>query len=242
MRDHGVSRLLVRAREHLARPTAWIDADGEAYVLRLGGDRRARAVLRLDEADFRQLIVAPGLAVRPGGGWRARSAVSAPSSPQAGRPGVIEGRRTVMEPDGRIESRLANIGESPIAWLARRKDQSGRPWLDPVEVAAGERLRAEAEAALCGPSVTMRWDALPRSGAGTSARVEPTDRALSAARRVEAALAAVGPRLRPMLDHICVRGTALQLAETELGLRRRQGKTVLKHALQALAEHYGLRT
>ena len=59
-------------------------------------------------------------------------------------------------------------------------------------------------------------------------------------RRVEAALAAVGPRLRPMLNRICIHGDSLQLAETGLGLRRRQGKTVLKQALQALADHYGI--
>ena len=43
-----------------------------------------------------------------------------------------------------------------------------------------------------------------------------------------------------MLNRICIHGDSLQLAETGLGLRRRQGKTVLKHALQALAEHYGI--
>ena len=86
----------------------------------------------------------------------------------------------------------------------------------------------------------MRWDALPTSGSGTAARMEPTDRALSAARRVEQALTAVGPRLRPILTRICIYGDSLQLAETGLGLRRRQGKTVLKQALQALADHYGI--
>jgi hypothetical protein len=86
----------------------------------------------------------------------------------------------------------------------------------------------------------MRWDALPRAGAGSAARIEPGDRALSAGRRVEEALTAVGPRLRPMLTRICVHGDSLKLAETGLGLRRRQGKTLLKQALQALADHYGI--
>ena len=53
------------------------------------------------------------------------------------------------------------------------------------------------------------------------------------------ALEAAGPRLAPMLEAVCIRSSALQAAEGQLGLRRRQGKTVLKHALQALAEHYG---
>ena len=123
----------------------------------------------------------------------------------------------------------------------QRKDQSGRPWLTPAEVAAGERLRAEAEIAAAGPSLTMRWDALPRSGSGGgAARVEPGDRALSASARVKAALDACGPRLRAMVEQVCIHGTSLQLAEQALCLRRRQGKTLLKQGLQALAEHYGL--
>lgn len=48
------------------------------------------------------------------------------------------------------------------------------------------------------------------------------------------------PQTRIMLEQVCIRGTSLQLAEQELSLRRRQGKTVLKQGLQALALHYGL--
>lgn len=239
-----MSRALERARSLLDRPGAWLDQSGAAYPLRLGGDRRGRVVLTLDEAAFRALVERPGLRRREGGGWlpRPRPATNTSLSPNPppGRPGVIEGERAVMEADGCLTTRRANLGESPVAWLARRKDASGRPWLSPAEVAAGERLRAEAEIALSGPSLTMRWDALPRAGGGSSARVEPTDRALSASARVEAALTACGPRLRAMVERVCIHGTSLQLAEEALCLRRRQGKTVLKQGLKALAEHYGI--
>lgn len=240
-----MSRMLERARSLLDRPGAWLDQSGGAYPLRLGGDRRGRVVLTLDEAAFRALIERPGLRRRDGGGWLARPAparhTALSPAPPPGRPGLIEGERPVMEADGRLATRRANLGESPVAWLARRKDASGRPWLSPAEVAAGERLRREAETALSGPSLTMRWDALPRTGSGgASARVEPGDRALSAAARVEAALSACGPRLRALVERVCIHGTSLQLAEQDLSLRRRQGKTVLKQGLQALAEHYGI--
>lgn len=237
-----MSRQLERARSLLQRPGAWLDQANGAYPLRLGGDRRSRVVLTLDEAAFRAVIERPGLRLREGGGWLPRPANDhAPAVPPPGRPGVIEGERAVMEADGRLTPRRANLGESPILWLARRKDQSGRPWLTPAEVAAGERLRAEAEIALSGPSLTMRWDALPRSGSGGGAtRMEPTDRALSASARVQAALDACGPRLRAMVERVCIHGTSLQLAEQALSLRRRQGKTLLKQGLQALAEHYGV--
>lgn len=237
-------RVVQRARSLLDRPGAWLDQSGAAYPLRLGGDRRGRVVLTLDEAAFRALIERPGLRRRDGGGWLPRPAPATNTSlspgPPPGRPGLIEGERPFMEPDGRVTARRANLGESPVAWLARRKDASGRPWLAPAEVAAGERLRLDGEIALSGPSLTMRWDALPRAGGGSSARVEPTDRALSAAARVEAALTACGPRLRVMVERVCIHGASLQLAEQDLSLRRRQGKTVLKQGLQALAEHYGI--
>ena len=84
----------------------------------------------------------------------------------------------------------------------------------------------------------MRWDALPRSVGGSSARVEPGDRALSASARVDAALQAVSPRVRALVVQICLNSSSLQLAERTLGLRRRQGKTLLKQGLQALADHY----
>ena len=239
-----MSRMLERARSLLDRPGAWLDQSGGAYPLRLGGDRRGRVVLTLDEAAFRALVERPGLRRRDGGGWLPRPAparnTSLSPAPPPGRPGLIEGERPVMEADGRLTTRLANLGESPVAWLARRKDASGRPWLSPAEVAAGERLRMDGQIALSGPSLTMRWDALPRSGGGSSARVEPTDRALSAGARVEAALSACGPRLRALVERVCIHGTSLQLAEQDLSLRRRQGKTVLKQGLQALAEHYGI--
>ena len=57
---------------------------------------------------------------------------------------------------------------------------------------------------------------------------------------VQAALEACRPRLRAMVEQVCIHGTSLQLAEQALSLRRRQGKTLLKQGLQALAEHYGL--
>lgn len=239
-----MSRVLERARSLLDRPGAWLDQSGGAYPLRLGGDRRGRVVLTLDEAAFRALIERPGLRRRDGGGWLPRPTPAANTSlspsPPPGRPGLIEGERPVMEADGRLTTRRANLGESPVAWLARRKDASGRPWLSPAEIAAGERLRLDGQIALSGPSVTMRWDALPRAGSGGGCSMEPAEHALSAAARVEAALTACGPRLRSLAERVCIHGTSLQMAEQDLSLRRRQGKTVLKQGLQALAAHYGI--
>ena len=234
-----MSRAAERARDLMARhPGAWLAAQGDGYALRIGPDRRSRVALTLDEQGFRSLIDRPGLRARVEGGWTARPVLPLNTSLAPGRPGVIDGERPVIGDDGRMIRLNANLGESPIAWLARRTDASGAPWLSPSEAAAGERLRLDAERAQAGPSLTMRWDALPRSGAGSAARVEPGDHALTAARRVEQALSAAGPQHRAILNRICLHGDSLKLAETGLGLRRRQGKLLLKQALQALAAHY----
>ena len=231
-----------RTRILLARPDAWIEPaekDGR-YRLRLSADRRRRPAMTLDEAAFRELAREPGLALRKGGGWTARAGAVRPDPSPGGRPGVIEGVRQMMAPDGTVTSRAANLGESPILWLARRKDPSGRPWLGAAQVAAGEKLRADAELASLGPSLTMRWDALPRGGAGQGAPSGPTNRALAARRRVHEALSSMMPERRAMLERICIHGSSLRLAEQGLGLRRRQGKTLLKQALADLARHYGI--
>lgn len=229
---------LGRARRLLARQGGWLEAMGTGYALRVGHDRRARVMTTVDEATFRALAEDPGLRSRPGGGWRARARAATPeAADRAGRPGTMDGALSVMEADGRAVTRRANVARSAVAWLAGRRDADGRPWLNPAEVAAAERLGADAEVALKGPSLTMRWDALPRSGGVSAARMEPGDRALAASRRVETALAACGSA-REMVDRICIRATALQAAEEGLGLRRREGKVLLKAGLQALAAHY----
>lgn len=230
---------VARARRLLTRPLGWIEPAPEGgYVLRTGADRRARVQLTLNEAEFRALVETPGLAARPGGGWRARRSSEPTETPRPpGRPGRIEGRREIMGTDGRVRSHAASLAGSAIAWLAARRDADGRPLIGRAERAAAERLEADAEIALAGPSLTLRWDALPRSGGGSAARFEPGDRAMAAARRVEAALNACGPA-RGMVERICIRCSSLQAAEQSLGLRRRAGKVLLKQGLRALAAHY----
>ncbi|GAA0868882.1 DUF6456 domain-containing protein [Brevundimonas basaltis] len=239
MRIAGMSGEWARARRLLMRPRGWIEAEaGGGYAVRVGADRRSRVQARLAEADFRALIIDPGLKARQGGGWRALPTGEAPErAPSPGRPGRVDGRRDVMDADGRMRTHKANLTVSAIAWLSARCDPEGRPWIERVERAAAERLGAEAEVALTGPSLTMRWDALPRCGGGSATWFEPEDRSIAAARRVEAALAACGPARR-MVEHVCIHASSLQAAEQTLGLRRRDGRALLKQGLRALAEHY----
>ena len=227
-----------RARRLLRRPTCWIDAAGAAYALRIGPDRRSRVLLTIDEAAFRQLIDEPGLKLRPGGGWTARrTAAPAPPAPAPGRPGVVEGVRMVMTGPGRMEPRRANLARSPVDWLSARCGPAGGPWIDPAGRAAAERLVLDAEIALRGPSLTMRWDALPRSRGGRGAGGEPGDRAMGAAARVEAALKACGPARR-LVEQVCIHATRLQAAGRGSGLRGKADKVLLQQGLRALAAYY----
>ncbi|MET3666245.1 DUF6456 domain-containing protein [Caulobacter sp. 1776] len=226
-------RLAERAMRLLARPGAVIEAQGLGYGVRLGASRRRSVMLTLGEAAFQALARAATLKPRPQGGWIMTERPE-PLLPPPGRPGVIEAE--VDLPDGAGTVRR-NLGESPIAWLARRRDASGQPWLTPIEAAAAERLREEFESLGTLGRVTMRWDLTPRTSGGRPGPA-PAERDHAARERIAMALTAVGPGLREMLERVCLMGSALEAAERSLKLPRRAGKTVLKLALQRLARHY----
>ena len=229
-----------RAAALLARPGAWLEASGGVYLLRVGADRRRRPLMRLDEAGFDALVREPGLRPRGEGGYvLARTTGPEAASPTAARPGVIHVRAD-HDRHGRLVARHANLGESPIAWLARRRDPQGRPWLTPVQAAAGEKLREDFHRAGTLGRLTMTWDASPRASGGRGPGMEPAMRARAAKDRIARALDAVGPGLKEMLERVCGAGSALDAAERALGLPRRSGKTVLSLALDRLAAHYKL--
>ncbi len=237
-----LDRIAARAVDLLTREGATLREQGPGrYALRTTGDLRRRPVMTLGEAAFARLVAEPGLRPLPGGGWRlARGVARAPSTAAAGRPSLIEGRREVVGPDGRRAVQAANLGESPIAWLARRRDSAGRAWLTLPEIAAAETLREDYVLAGTVGRLTMAWDAGPRARGGRGPGQEPAERARAAKDRIARALDAVGPGLREILEHVCFAGSALEAAERGLGLPRRSGKTVLKLALQRLAAHYGI--
>ncbi|HEX6860806.1 MAG TPA: DUF6456 domain-containing protein [Caulobacteraceae bacterium] len=236
--DEIAERLAARAAALLARPGCWLDEGDKTYLVRASPDRRRKPLLRIDEAAFHALVRAPGLRPLPAGGYALAPAPPRPSPPAPARPGVREGERAVVEGDGRVVMRRANLGESPIAWLASRRGPDGEPWLTPTEAAAGERLREEFQRAGIVGRLTMAWDAGPRTKGGRAAGVDPAERGVDAKARIARALSDVGPGLRDILEHVCLRGTALDAAERTLGIPRRSGKTVLKLALQRLAQHY----
>ncbi len=227
-------RLAERAMRLLARPGAVIEPQGAGYGVRLGASRRRSIMLTLDEAAFHVLAREATLKPRPQGGWLMTARPEPVVLPPPGRPGVIEAQ--IAAPNGEGTARR-NLGESPIAWLAARRDREGRPWLAPVEAAAGERLREDFESLGTQGRLTMRWDGGARVDGGRPG-LAPAERDHATRQRIAQALAAVGPGLREILESVCLMGSALETAEQTLKLPRRAGKTVLKLALQRLAQHY----
>jgi hypothetical protein len=131
--------------------------------------------------------------------------------------------------------------ESPLAWLARRKGRDGRPFIEPVQLQAGERLRAEFTRAQLMPRTTSNWSATvadSHRGAGQPATF--TEAVVAARQRVRYALEAVGPEFSGLLLDVCCFLKGLTDVERERGWPSRSAKIVLQLALDRLARHYGL--
>jgi len=137
-----------------------------------------------------------------------------------GRGGPRRGRRSVT----------VNLAESPVTWLHAHGHITDR------QLAAGECLRRDYEAAQLGPSVTMRWEPVRLSG-GTG-RMNATERQLAAKDRFDGAVAAAGPGLSDILWRVVCSGESLAIAERALAWPARSGKLVLRFALDRVAGFY----
>ena len=146
---------------------------------------------------------------------------------------------TQLEPHGPVKR---NEAESPLAWLARRKDRAGRPMLDPASFAAGERFRSDFTLADLQPRVTSDWSN-PVSGAALGDRgMNISDLMVAARQRLDRTPDALGPELGSLVIDVCGFLKGLETVEAEHGWPARSAKIVLGIALARLAAHYGLAT
>lgn len=141
------------------------------------------------------------------------------------------------------DTSAVNLDESPLAWLARRKDKDGKPLLSDAEVSAGERLRADFWFAQMTPRLTANWSNVSSQAGGRRSApghgVELADHVIVARERVRLALAAVGPELAGVLIDVCCHLKGLEVTEKSSGWPQRSGKIILQIALRHLARHYG---
>jgi hypothetical protein len=132
-----------------------------------------------------------------------------------------------------------DTAESPLVWLARRKGRDGRALIEPVQLQAGERLRADFTRAQLMPRVTANWNsavASDRRGGGVTSFTEAV---VAARQRVRHAFDAAGPEFIGLLLDVCCFLKGLEDVERERGWPPRSAKVVLQLALDRLARHYG---
>jgi Domain of unknown function (DUF6456) len=163
---------------------------------------------------------------------------------------AVEGSDVKAQPKGRIvepfelvengETRIVtrNIIESPIDYLASRKDKKGIALLGKVEWSAGDRLRSDFTRANMLPAIGMRWGEPIRGSGGAGGGVNQTDAAIAARIRVNKALQAVGPEFSGLLIDVCCFLKGLEQVEAERGWPQRSAKIMLRAGLSILARHY----
>lgn len=234
-----------KRRSGVRTPPTRLGAAEAKLLLRLGEAGQQGLAVRKNEAEAE--LLRRGLATVDGDRLRltdiGRSRVSRDT---AGREGFLAqhravGLRSVKIEDER-ETLLVDLDESPLAWLARRKGRDGKPLLSVVEVAAGERLRADFTRAQMSPRVTANWETAVSSGrrGGAGAGLELSEATLAAKARVARAVEAVGPELSGALLDVCCFLKGLEEIERERSWPSRGAKLVLGLALSRLARHYGL--
>ncbi len=130
--------------------------------------------------------------------------------------------------------------ESPLAWLATRKNARGQALLNPVFFEAGERLRRDLTFAQMMPRTTANWDPSLGGSDRHSTPVTYSETVVAARQRADLALRAVGPEFSGLLMDVCGFLKGLEAIEGERQWPRRSAKLVLEFALSALARHYGL--
>lgn len=130
--------------------------------------------------------------------------------------------------------------ESPLVWLARRKGRDGRALIEPVQLQAGERLRADFTRAQLMPRVTANWSsAVARDRRGGGGVATFTETVVAARQHVRHAFDAAGPEFIGLLLDVCCFLKRLEDVERERGWPPRSAKVVLQLALNRLARHYG---
>lgn len=142
----------------------------------------------------------------------------------------------------KADGTVLNLAESPLARLAVPAAGEARPFLEPHQVEAGERVRRLVERAQLQPRVTMSYSAAHTAGRGGGpGRAAETGELALEARRSLAELHTILPRdCADVVLDVCGLLKGLQTVEIERGWPRRSAKLVLRIGLEQLAAHHGL--
>lgn len=205
--------------------------EGFRLVRRRGGVSTACGALSRAEASA---LAARGWAAEKAGGGLVLTAEGRAAAREAGARIADEGAS-----EGGAPALRRDAAESPLAWLARRRNAAGDRLLPAASFVAGERLRADFTRAGLSPRMSADWSGVPRSGSGGAPAPE-ADATLAARQRLRRALDAAGADFAGLLLDVCCFLKPLDAVEKERRWPARSAKVVLGLGLARLAAHYGL--
>jgi hypothetical protein len=120
-----------------------------------------------------------------------------------------------------------------------RTSRDGRALIEPVQLLAGDRLRAEFARAQLKPRTTSNWSAPVADGPRGASPAAFSDSVIGAPECVRHALDAVGPEFSGLLVDVCCFLKSIADVERERGWPARSGKVVLQ--LGTRPSHQALR-
>lgn len=240
--DRDAARLLIALDEEGAYALPDPLAEGE-IIVRSGGDGVSLSSGRYG-TQAGQTLLSCDLAEQAAG-RRARLTISAAGRARlrrdrAGRDTPYLAQHLDLEGRGEATRPVRDASESPLAWMARRRDRDGTPLIDAACFEAGERLRRDMTMGALMPRLGSDWSGVKVDGGGPRAPSAGSDTMLAARQRVRAALTAVGSDLSGLLIDLCGFVKGLETIEAERRWPARSAKVVIRIALARLAEHYGL--
>lgn len=194
------------------------------------GDRRRRALARLDRAEARQAI-SEGRLEWCGDEYR---------QTEAGRLAVKRERggfsnqhrvlalREIIDRKGRVTRVLANCCESPVARWAH--------FLTAAQINAADKFLRDYHSSTLSQSVTRNWnlDAQARTGSGGTGQEAATLSRLAATQRVMSVFDRLGRRDGEVLLSALVREESLAALGRRFAGNPRQGRSIVTEVLEGL--------
>jgi len=234
--DHQLARDLADHQAIIIKSNS-----ADAYPAYANGDRRKRPVRWVSDESFRALTSLGELQAGPRGYCVTESFIRRLNAgdTHAGQHRHMEERDIYIDSGVKRPVRI-NSGITAFDRLCRRNDRRGEALLTCAEQEAGQRLIRDYALAGHGHVATQNYINAGEDKGGYSGGVEDSYiRRLDAAKRFEAAKAAMGKGLDKAVLAVCCHDHRLEQIERAEKWANGTGLTLLKMGLTLLVKHYG---